>query len=300
MSSDNNEYVHLEELGGSKYEIVDGEPNIKGWDVKNERGEDIGEVDELLFDPESLKVRYLVVDLDTNDTGLEEKRVLVPIGMAELKQSDNCVRLDGVSVSQLNALPEYEKGKLSHETEHSIRNIFEGGAVAGAAGVGAGIDSGAGVGTQGYDRDSFYQHNHFNEDNFYNQNQNQNKIPIIEENLEVGKQEVNTGTTRIRSKIVERPVEGTINLREEHVNIERTPVNRPVTDADVNAFQEQEINLTEHAEIPVVNKEARVVEEITINKEVENREQTIRDTLRSTEVEAEKIDPKRTDLPGKV
>src|SRR3954471_2152492 len=133
MSSDNNEYVHLEELGGSKYEIVDGEPNIKGWDVKNERGEDIGEVDELLFDPESLKVRYLVVELDTNDTGLEDKKVLVPIGMAELKQSDNCVRLDRVSVAQLNALPEYEKGKLTHDTEHTIRNIFEGGGVAGAS-----------------------------------------------------------------------------------------------------------------------------------------------------------------------
>jgi uncharacterized protein (TIGR02271 family) len=293
MSSENNEYVHLEELGGSKFEIVDGEPNIKGWDVKNERGEDVGEVDELLFDPKSLKVRYLVVDLDNDDAGLEDKKVLVPIGMAELRQVDNCVRLNQVSVAQLNALPEYEKGKLTYETERTIRNIYEGAGVTGAAGATV-----ASSGTEVDDRESFYQHNHFNEDKFYNQNQN--KLPIIEENLEVGKQEVDTGTTRIRSRIVERPVEGTVNLREEHVNIERTPVNRPVTDADVNAFKEQEFDITEHAEVPIVNKEARVVEEITINKDVEHRDQTIHETLRSTEVEAEKIDPLRKDEPGKI
>jgi stress response protein YsnF/sporulation protein YlmC with PRC-barrel domain len=293
MSSDNSEYVHLEELGGSKFEIVDGEPNIKGWDVKNDAGENVGEVDELLFDPQSMKVRYLVVDLDTNDTGLEDKKVLVPIGVAELRQVDNCVRLNHVSVAQLNDLPEYEKGKLSHDTERRIRNIFEGGSLAGAATGLADVPN-----TQTDDRESFYRHNHFNEDNFYNQNQT--KVPIIEENLEIGKQEVNTGRTRIRSKIVERPVKGTVNLKEEHVSIERTPVDRPISDADVNAFKEQEFEITEHAEIPVVNKEARVVEEITINKDVEVREETIHDTLRSTEVDAEKIDPLRKDLPGKI
>jgi uncharacterized protein (TIGR02271 family) len=291
MSSENNEYVHLEELGGSKYEIVDGEPNIKGWNVRNETGDQIGEVDELLFDPESLKVRYLVVDLETDDTGLEAKKVLVPIGLAELRQSDNCVRLDNVSVAQLNALPEYEKGKLSQETERSIRNIFERSGQLGSAAV-------SDAQSQGYDREGFYNHNHFNEDKFYNQGQN--KVPIIQENLEVGKQEVDTGTTRIRSRIVERPVQGTVNLREEHISIERNPVNRPVTEADVNAFKEQEFDLTEHAEIPIVSKEARVVEEVTINKNVEHREETINETLRNTEVEAEKIDPTRRDLPGKI
>jgi uncharacterized protein (TIGR02271 family) len=299
MSSENKEYVQLEELGGSKFEVVDGEPNIMGWDVKNEGGEDVGEVSDLLFDPESLKVRYLVVELNTNETGLEEKQVLVPIGIAELKQSnDNHVLLKQVTVAQLNAVPRYEKGKLSYETERTIRYIFEGAGVAGAAAMGTSTVAAETNTAQDDDRERFYQHNHFNEDNFYNQNQNQ--IPIIEENLEVGKQQVNTGTTRIRSKIVERPVEGTVNLREEHVNIERNPVNRPATDADVNAFKEQEIELTEHAEVPIVNKEARVVEEVTINKDIEHRDQTIHDTLRSTEVEAEKIDPGRKDLPDKI
>ena len=84
----NNNYNNLEELGGSHFEIVDGQPDIKGWDVKNEQGKKIGEVDELLFDPSSRKVRYLIVDIDDNDLDLDDdKKVLIPIGVAELYTS---------------------------------------------------------------------------------------------------------------------------------------------------------------------------------------------------------------------
>ena len=80
MALEDNKYDHLEELGGSDYEIVDGEPNIKGWSVKNSSGELIGEVDELLFDPQSRNVRYLVVDLKGNKLDIDDqKKVLVPI-----------------------------------------------------------------------------------------------------------------------------------------------------------------------------------------------------------------------------
>jgi len=71
LNESNTEGSRLEELGGSNYEIVDGEQNIKGWEVKNEKGVKIGEVDELLFNPASRSVRYLVVDLDDNELELE-------------------------------------------------------------------------------------------------------------------------------------------------------------------------------------------------------------------------------------
>ncbi len=50
--------------------------------------------------------------------------------------------------------------------------------------------------------------------------------------------------------------------------------------------------MTEHAEVPVVTKEARVVEEISLNKEVKETDETIRETIRNTEIEAERIAPK--------
>lgn len=114
-------------------------------------------------------------------------------------------------------------------------------------------------------------------------------INRIEEDLEVGKRTVETGGVRVRSRIVERPVEESIRLREENVRVERNQVNRPVSDSELNQFQEGEIELTERAEVPVVNKEARVVEEIRLSKEVNERNETINDTVRNTEVDIEDI-----------
>jgi uncharacterized protein (TIGR02271 family) len=114
-------------------------------------------------------------------------------------------------------------------------------------------------------------------------------IPIIEENLQVGKREVNTGGVRLRSRIVERPVEEHLRLREEHVHVERTPVNRPASAADLANFQEGTIEMTEHAEQAIVNKEARIVEEVRLNKEVTERDEVIRDTVRRTDVDVENL-----------
>jgi stress response protein YsnF len=112
-------------------------------------------------------------------------------------------------------------------------------------------------------------------------------IPVIREDLEVGKREVERGSVRVRSRIVERPVEEHVRLREEHVRVERNPVDRPVSGNELGAFREGEIELTERAEVPVVNKEARVVEEVRLSKEVTERDETIRDTVRSTDVDIE-------------
>ena len=119
-------------------------------------------------------------------------------------------------------------------------------------------------------------------------------IPVIEENLEVGKREVETGGVRLRSRIIERPVEESIRLRQEHVNIERTAVNRPATEADFNNFQEGTVEVTEHGEVPVVAKDARVVEEVSLDKDVTEREETIHDTVRHTEVDTEDLENKNT------
>jgi uncharacterized protein (TIGR02271 family) len=122
------------------------------------------------------------------------------------------------------------------------------------------------------------------------------RIPVVEERLDVGKREVERGGARIRSRIVERPVDESIRLREEHVTVNRRPVDREVTDADRNRFQAGEMEITEHAEVPIVGKQARVVEEVEVGKQVTEREETVRDTVRGTEVEVEELN-KTTDTP---
>ena len=117
---------------------------------------------------------------------------------------------------------------------------------------------------------------------------NTNKsIPIIEESLEVGKKSVQTGGMRLRSRIVEHPVEEQVRLREENVMVKRNAVDRPATDADFAAFKEGQIEMKESKEVPVVSKQARVVEEVSLGKEVNERNETVRDTVRKTEVDVE-------------
>jgi uncharacterized protein (TIGR02271 family) len=115
----------------------------------------------------------------------------------------------------------------------------------------------------------------------------ENAIPIIEEQLSVGKREVETGRVKLRSKIIEQPVEEHLRLREEHVHVERHAVNRPASEAELTGFKEGEIEIVEHAEVPIVNKEARVVEEVQIEKEIGEREEIVREKLRKTQVNVE-------------
>lgn len=112
------------------------------------------------------------------------------------------------------------------------------------------------------------------------------RIPIVEERLAVGKREVERGGARVRSYVVERPVHEQVSLREEHVSIERRPVDQPLSAAD-DAFRDRELEVRETAEEAVVAKEARVVEEVVIRKDQEQRTETIDDTVRHTEVDVD-------------
>ena len=112
-------------------------------------------------------------------------------------------------------------------------------------------------------------------------------IKIIEERLQVGKREVVKGAVRVRSYVVERPVEQQVQLHQERVEIERHPVDRPVDMTDDTLFRERVIEARATDEEAVVGKEARVVEEIGLHKEATDRTETVRDTVRKTQVEIE-------------
>jgi uncharacterized protein (TIGR02271 family) len=93
----------------------------------------------------------------------------------------------------------------------------------------------------------------------------------------------------------ERPVEARVNLREEHVSVQRRPVDRPATEADFNKAATANLEVTESAERAVVSKEARVVEEVQIGKQATERTETIRDTVRKTDVDVERVDKTNVD-----
>jgi len=114
-------------------------------------------------------------------------------------------------------------------------------------------------------------------------------IPVVQEELKVGKREVQRGGARIYSRVVETPVNESVGLREEHVEVQRRAVDQPINPSDVAAFKEQSIEMRETAEEAVVQKSARIVEEVTIGKQVSERQEQIHDTVRHTEVEVERL-----------
>ena len=118
-------------------------------------------------------------------------------------------------------------------------------------------------------------------------------IPVVEERLNVGKREVERGGVRVRSYVVEQPVQEQVNLREERVTVERRPVDQPVSGDPSRLMQEREIEVTEISERPVVNKEAVVREEVAVGKQAEERTETVQDTVRRTEVKVEDERTKR-------
>jgi uncharacterized protein (TIGR02271 family) len=117
------------------------------------------------------------------------------------------------------------------------------------------------------------------------------RIPVLEERLRVGRREVNRGTVRVRSYIVEEPVHEEVRLREEHVNVERRPVSetaRPIVKGSPDdLLQERTLEVSETAEQAVVGKEARVTEEVVVTKGVDERVEPIDDVVRHTKVEVE-------------
>ncbi len=112
-------------------------------------------------------------------------------------------------------------------------------------------------------------------------------IPIVEEDIRIGKRVVGRGGVRVRSYVLERPVEQDVTLRDERVEVERRPVDRPAGTVPADAFRERSIEVTATGEEAVVQKDARVVEEVVVRKDAQERTETVRDTVRKTEVEVE-------------
>lgn len=117
----------------------------------------------------------------------------------------------------------------------------------------------------------------------------QDVIPVLQEELSVGKRSVSTGGVRVYARTVETPVTEDVQLRTEHAEVQRRDVDRPATAAEMSALQDRTIEVSETAEIPVVQKTARVVEEVRVGKTVEERTEEISDTVRNTEVEVERL-----------
>lgn len=168
-NKDNMKHRRLQELSQSDFEIVKGEPDIRGWKVKTGNGETIGRVEELILDARGKKVRYCLLDLDKK-IRTDKEKVLVPIGLAEVHEKEDEVWLPSVQLNQLQQLPAYDRDALDAKTEWAICST-----------LGRTKDATAATAEQrllppakrqdnleGLEPEpDFYRHDHFNDDNLY-------------------------------------------------------------------------------------------------------------------------------------
>lgn len=121
------------------------------------------------------------------------------------------------------------------------------------------------------------------------QRERERVIPVVQESLAVGKRDVDLGTVRVVSRVVEKPVTEQVELTTQRATVERRPVNRPASAADLNAMQKgASVEVHESTEQAVVQKTARVVEEVVVGAEQTAKTEQIKDTVRSNVVEVDK------------
>jgi uncharacterized protein (TIGR02271 family) len=116
----------------------------------------------------------------------------------------------------------------------------------------------------------------------------QEVIRLAEEHLEVGKRLVESGTTRIRRFVTEKPVDAEVTLHEEHAEVVRRAITEPDYVQDID-WSDRTVEVLETQEEAVVSKTARVVEEVAVGKTGSDHVQQVHDTVRRQQVEVERV-----------
>ena len=239
-----------------KWKLDHKTEDIRGWSLRDPDGQLLGTVDELIVDTDTKHVTQIVL--------ADGKRYAardVMIGEDEL-------RLQGVSskvAAERGAAVEAERrrfaAKAEAEAEAERKRL--------AAGAATTRETPK-TDVMRTERDLI--------------------VPVIEEQIRVGKREVDAGGMHVESKIVSKPFDQEVRLREEHVTVERRRVDQPLTLADADArLQDGVVELRATAEQAVVEKRARVVEEVTLKKDSTEHVEHVRDSVRHTEVKITEI-----------
>lgn len=110
-----------------------------------------------------------------------------------------------------------------------------------------------------------------------------------EEEVRVGTQQVEAGTVRLRKWVESEPVSMTVELQQETARVVREPIEEPVAE---HAFDEQEIEVSLHAEQPVIEKRTVAKERVGVEKDVRTTTENV-----ETEVRKERVEVDDTDAP---
>lgn len=237
--------------------------------------EKVGSVDDLLVDDEG-RFRYLLINTGAWIFG---KKVLLPIGQARIDHNANRVFVDGLSRSQVEALPEFtNEDAVDYDYEEQVRGSYRP--------LAANRDKDRTVASKPYDRNSY---RYDQESALYGMNDRDHQnLRLYEERLIANKQRQKTGEVIVGKRVETERAQVEVPIEKERVVIERNApadAGRAVAPGEA-AFNQGEVARVEvYEETPDIHKEAFVREEVNVRKEVD------RDTVKAEdEIRREELD----------
>ncbi|PSB32028.1 DUF2382 domain-containing protein [Chlorogloea sp. CCALA 695] len=251
--------------------------SLLGYDLYS-GNEKVGSIDNLLVDDNG-KFRYLIVSTGIWIFG---KKVLLPIGRAQINNNERRVYVNGLTRSQAEQLPQYQDGmSVDYEQEEQVRSVYRPLAT-------ASLDASAPLDTAAvaYNRDTYgYEH----EPALYDLNeQNHQNLKLYEERLIANKTRQKTGEVAIGKRVETETAKVSMPIEKERVVIERTtPSNAGATvTPGTDAFGEDKVARIEvYEETPDIRKEAFVREEVSVRKEVDQETVQAEEMLRREELD---------------
>ena len=259
------------------YKVADGDPDLRGWEVKTPDGQKLGKVEELIADPSTMKVRYMEVKVDSKaTTGRDAQFALVPIGTARLNEDKDDVIISRLPTGGFSSMPAYSRDRLDRDYESSLRGAY---------------------GTKDTKDTSgdFYGNDLYDEKNFFGKRrkgrEDESYLTRSEEELAVGKKNVEAGSVDVRKRVETEHVKEQVPVTREEVTVERRPIN--AADAGKHSdgraqISEDEIRVPLMAEQVVVEKKAVPKEEVVIKKHATRDEQTVEADLKKERIEVDK------------
>jgi uncharacterized protein (TIGR02271 family) len=283
------------------FQVAEGFPDPRGWDVLGADGMKVGKVHDLIVDTGAMRTRYLDVELDKDALGVRDDRnVLIPVGVARLDDADDNVVLGSVSNAQLAALPPFEHGKITRSYEDFILGGLATDAT--AARTSARTDA----------TSDYYATRHFDDRQFFGSRRkpvdanlrgaNEARVTRSEEELEVGKRQAKAGEVSINKRVETEHVTQPVTTRREEVTIERRPVRADEASSTGQIGDETEVRIPITEEQLDVGKRAVVKEEIVVKKHMVSEDKNVEADLRKERIDidrsGERNRPPDRDRPG--
>jgi len=242
---------------------VDRLAQMRGEPVYDTSGDKIGKVDEIFYDLDSRQPEWIGIGTGFFGT----KRVLVPVYGAWAPE-------DGITVpygkSMVKDSPDIHGDEISSDTEQDLYRYY-------------GIEDFGGYSSS--DRTDVVDAGRPARSDLSGQSySSERSLTRSEEELAVGKREVESGRVRLRKWVETEPVQAEVQLERETAHVHRERIDQPVSDAQIG---EQVVETTLREEQPVVEKRAVAKERVSLDTDVDVREETVQGQVRKERVEVE-------------